>query len=107
MGDLGSFELTRTQKRAVRDAMLSLLPIVRADVVPLMDAFEFPDNVLNSALGRHDGNVYESLYAGAKASPMNAKDPFEGYDQHLRPHLDLDFIAEHAKMQRDLYVPGQ
>jgi len=102
--DLGSFELTRPQKRAVRDAMLGLLPVVRADVVPLMDAFEFPDNVLNSALGRYDGNVYEALYAGAKASPLNESDPFEGYTEHLRPHLDLDFIAEKAKTQKSIYV---
>jgi len=102
--ELGAFDFNRAQKRAAKDAMLLLLPIVRSDVVPLMDAFEFSDNVLNSALGRHDGRVYESLYAGAKASPLNASDPFNGYEQHLRPHLDLDFIAEHAKVQKDMYV---
>ena len=30
---------------------------VRVDAVALTDAFEFPDNALNSAVGRHDGNV--------------------------------------------------
>ncbi len=58
----------------------------------LTDAFEFPDNALNSAVGRYDGNVYgrshrpvvhcgsfrrtaadryEALYASAKASSLN------------------------------------
>jgi hypothetical protein len=59
----------------------------------------FPDNVLNSALGRRDGNVYEALYAGAKASPLNRVDPFPGYAEHLRPGLDLGFIAKQAKRQ--------
>ena len=30
--------------------------------VALVDAFDFPDNVLNSTLGRSDGNVYEACY---------------------------------------------
>mmetsp|Transcript_11835 Transcript_11835/g.14734 ORF Transcript_11835/g.14734 Transcript_11835/m.14734 type:complete len:88 (-) Transcript_11835:628-891(-) len=33
------------------------------------------------------------------ASPMNKIDPFPGYKEYLRPHLDLEFIADHAKMQ--------
>lgn len=71
--DFGSFELSRAQKRAAKDAFLQMLPIVRADVVPLMDAWEFPDNVLNSALGRHDGRVYESLYAGEGLSAQSLR----------------------------------
>ena len=30
-------------------------------VLALTDAFDFPDRILNSALGRADGNVYEQL----------------------------------------------
>ena len=59
---------------------------------------EFPDNTLCSALGRHDGNVYESLFAGAKASALNAQDPFDGYERHLQPSLDQEFLEEHRKM---------
>jgi len=32
------------------------------NAVALVDAFEFPDRVLNSTIGRFDGNVYEALY---------------------------------------------
>ena len=28
----------------------------------LVDAFDFPDKVLNSSIGGYDGNVYEELY---------------------------------------------
>ena len=42
--------------------MLAALTATRPNAVALVDAFEFPDNVLNSAIGRHDGRVYESLY---------------------------------------------
>lgn len=37
----------------------------------LVDALDFTDTVLESALGRFDGNVYEALYEYAKSSPLN------------------------------------
>ena len=83
-------------RQAVRELCLELRP----DAVTLVDAYEFHDNVLNSALGRHDGRVYESLLASAQASPLNAKEPYTGY-AHARDNvLDAAFIAEHAKMVR-------
>ena len=66
--DAADFELSRGQRACVGEAMRELLLVVRRDAVALVDAFEFPDNVLNSALGRHDGRVYEALYAGALAN---------------------------------------
>eukprot|EP00662_Eupelagonemidae_sp_cell21_P018578 gene18578-46679_t len=42
-------------------------------LAPVVDAFDLPDRVLNSALGRHDGNVYEALYDHARRSPLNAR----------------------------------
>lgn len=98
--DLGSFELTQAQKNVAKQAMRSLMLALRVDAVALTDAFEFPDNVLNSALGRHDGKVYEALYEAAKASPLNSQDPFPGYEEHLKPILDLDFIKEKSLLQR-------
>ena len=99
--------ITRVQRACVDEAMRDLLREVRHDAVPLVDAFEFPDNVLNSALGRHDGRVYESLYTAAKASPLNRVDPFRGYTEHLRPSLDRAFIAAHAKQQRVGALPRE
>eukprot|EP01012_Entosiphon_sulcatum_P057344 TRINITY_DN810_c0_g1_i1.p1 TRINITY_DN810_c0_g1~~TRINITY_DN810_c0_g1_i1.p1 ORF type:complete len:686 (+),score=83.60 TRINITY_DN810_c0_g1_i1:2454-4511(+) len=92
--------LSHIQVRAIRAAVRQLLLELRPDSVALVDAFEFPDAVLNSALGRHDGNVYEALYEHAKKSPLNARDPFDGYEQHLRPLLDLDFLRDGASCVR-------
>uniref|UniRef100_A0A7S2RBW8 Acyl-coenzyme A oxidase n=1 Tax=Mucochytrium quahogii TaxID=96639 RepID=A0A7S2RBW8_9STRA len=98
--DLGSFQFTALQKRSIRQAVYGLLPVIRNDAVALVDSFEFSDNILNSAIGRWDGRVYESLYNAARLSPLNEQDPFPGYTEHLRPILDLEFIQEHKKQQR-------
>jgi len=84
--------LDHQQVRLVREAINDLLEQVRPNAVALVDAFDIPDRVLNSTLGRHDGNVYEALYESAKRSELNLRDPFDGYYEHLRPHLDLEFL---------------
>ncbi len=91
--------LSPQQGAFVKEAVRDLLGEIRPDMVALTDAFEFPDNVLNSALGRHDGNAYESLYAAAKSSPLNKgglDKPFAGY-KFLEPMLDKEFIADHRR----------
>ena len=36
-----------------------------------MDAFDYSDFVLNSPLGRYDGNVYEALFKYARKAALN------------------------------------
>lgn len=43
----------------------------RQDAVPLVDAFDFSDANLNSAIGCYDGHAYERLFEWAKKSPTN------------------------------------
>jgi len=88
--------LSLDQLEWIKESTRSLLRTLRPDLIALTDAFEFPDNVLNSALGRHDGNVYESLYEAAKSSPLNKRDPFQAYDEYLQYVLDKDFLRERA-----------
>jgi acyl-CoA oxidase len=76
----------------IREAVGELLDILRPDAVGLVDAFEFPDRVLGSTLGRYDGNVYEALYEAAKKSHLNQTDPFDGYEEFLKPKLDLELL---------------
>lgn len=45
--------------------------LLRKDAVPLVDAFDFTDKSLNSALGSYDGNIYQRLYEWAQKSPTN------------------------------------
>ena len=47
------------------------VPSYRREAVPLVDAFDIPDAVLNSALGRYDGDVYRHLYEWAQKAPRN------------------------------------
>jgi len=90
------------------DAALSLLCMrLRPNIIALTDAFDFSDTVLNSALGRHDGRVYEALYASARASAMNlGKDgqlPTVGggeapaFFDSIRKYIDEGFLAAHAQ----------
>jgi acyl-CoA oxidase len=39
--------------------------------VALVDAFKFPDYLLNSSLGRYDGKVYEDMTDRAGREPIN------------------------------------
>ena len=42
--------------------------MISHEAVPLVDAF---DQILNSALGRYDGDVYKHLYEWALRAPRN------------------------------------
>ena len=46
----------------------------RKEAVPLVDAFDICDEVLNSALGRYDGDVYTHLYQWALKAPRNKEE---------------------------------
>ena len=56
-----------------RSLLYSLLADIRREAVPLVDAFDVPDEILNSALGRYDGDVYRHLYEWAQRAPRNKK----------------------------------
>ncbi len=65
--------MSSEQISLARDQLYSLLSTGRKEAVPLVDAFDFPDEVLNSALGRYDGDVYTHLYRWAQRAPRNKK----------------------------------
>ncbi|CAK9057637.1 A chain [Durusdinium trenchii] len=74
LGDfLQSGFLTAQQGGLLRQAVRDLLPVLRADAVPLVDAWGHSDHCLNSALGRRDGRVYEALWDSVQpeVNPMN------------------------------------
>jgi len=50
---------------------VELLSLLRPDAVTLVDAFDYPDRLLNSCLGRYDGQVYDALYEYARSSSLN------------------------------------
>ena len=50
---------------------MTLLAEVRPNAVALVDAFKFPDYLLNSSLGSYDGNVYKDMTDRAAREPIN------------------------------------
>lgn len=46
----------------------------------VLNSFFFLDRVLQSAIGRYDGNVYEALFESALRSSLNQSDPFDGIE---------------------------
>jgi len=106
-GDRWTGLLDSSEADAVDAAVSLLCARLRPDVIALTDAFDVTDRVLNSALGRADGRVYESLYASARASGLNigedGKLPSPGSGQapeffdSVKPFLDFAFLDAHAR----------
>lgn len=56
----------------LQNTMLDLMAELRPHAVKLVDAWSIPDWLLNSALGRYDGKVYEELFDMAhRKNPLN------------------------------------
>jgi len=84
--------LASDQFRLINTAITSLLSDIRPDCVPLCDSFDYSDYSLKSTIGRYDGNVYEALFDAAQHSTLNRQEVFEGYEEVLRPHLNLSLL---------------
>jgi acyl-CoA oxidase len=52
--------LNTAQIRLIKQAVIEVMEQLRPDAVALVDAFDFPDRVLNSAIGRYDGTELSS-----------------------------------------------
>ena len=85
--------LTQGLVDALPDHVQSLLQQIRPDAVGLVDAMGYSDDILNSTLGRSDGNVYEAIYREAQKSPLNQSQHMVGWEA-LAPVLDMDFLRK-------------
>ena len=79
----------------VRTCVLTMLDKVRTECVALVDANDFPDFRLKSALGRYDGNVYEAILESSIKDPLNCTEPGPGYEEHLK-RLIVDGVGVYA-----------
>jgi len=69
-----------------REVAASFVP-VRANAVPLVDAFNLSDFVLNSPLGRYDGRVYEAYFEQVRRSPYGTSTaPY--FETTIKPMLE-------------------
>ncbi|KAI9997196.1 hypothetical protein PInf_000632 [Phytophthora infestans] len=72
----------------IRANIEELLKLIRPHAVTLVDGFNFSDHMLNSTLGRYDGNVYEALYESAQHDPLNHSSDKVALHELLRPIRD-------------------
>ncbi|RLN51982.1 hypothetical protein BBJ29_010022, partial [Phytophthora kernoviae] len=72
----------------IRANIEELLVLIRPHAVTLVDGFNFSDHLLNSTLGRYDGNVYEALYESAQHDPLNHSSDKVALHELLRPIRD-------------------
>ena len=77
--------LRETDLHLVRAKLESSMDYLRPRAVSIVDSFDLKDEVLQSALGRYDGRVYERLYEFAKNSPLNKFDVHPSCGQYLQP----------------------
>lgn len=96
--DLGDFcedaYLSPQQAGWVHRGVESLLETIRPNAVALVDARDFSDFRLKSALGRNDGNVYPAILEVARRDPLNQTDPGPGA-QHIR-RLVVDGVGAYT-----------
>lgn len=64
-----------------------MLIAIRPNAVGIVDGFDIRDEVLGSALGAYDGNVYQRLYDEAMKSPLNQDKVNESFHKYLKPFL--------------------
>eukprot|EP01117_Protostelium_nocturnum_P000974 TRINITY_DN112_c0_g1_i1.p1 TRINITY_DN112_c0_g1~~TRINITY_DN112_c0_g1_i1.p1 ORF type:complete len:726 (-),score=301.95 TRINITY_DN112_c0_g1_i1:181-2358(-) len=76
--------LTGEQTQLIRSQIRVLLRAIRPDAIPLVDAFNFPDFILNSPLGRYDGEVYKNYFDKVKNAP-NAFGKAHYWDRLIKP----------------------
>lgn len=60
---------------------------VRPNAVALVDAFGYDDYLLNSCIGRRDGDVYRALLEAARTSPLNATQEGPAWEPVLKSLL--------------------
>ncbi|XP_050519552.1 probable peroxisomal acyl-coenzyme A oxidase 1 [Diabrotica virgifera virgifera] len=87
-GDILKF--TEVQGRdidALQTWLEELLTLIRPNAVGIVDSFDFRDEVLASALGSYDGNVYERLLEEAQKSPLNAEPVNKSFKEYLKPFM--------------------
>lgn len=86
--------ITQMDATYIRTNVLYQLDIIRPNAVALVDARDFSDYKLKSALGRYDGNVYPEIIQTSKADPLNQQEPGPGYEEHLK-RLIVDGVGKY------------
>uniref|UniRef100_A0A1L8DYW9 Acyl-coenzyme A oxidase n=2 Tax=Nyssomyia neivai TaxID=330878 RepID=A0A1L8DYW9_9DIPT len=88
LGDLLRFTtITDGDVKVLQKRLEDVLARIRPNAVAIVDGFDFPDEVLRSALGAYDGNVYERIYEDAMKSPLNQEPVNPTFHKYLKPFM--------------------
>ncbi|KAF9896733.1 acyl-coenzyme A oxidase [Lobosporangium transversale] len=79
--------LSPAQCQSLRAQVKALVASLADDAVGLVDAFDHPDYLLNSALGASDGDAFKRLWDKAQTEPLNKRGVCDGYEEYIRPLL--------------------
>lgn len=88
LGDFLRFSsLTKEHVSSLQSRLEQMLTAIRPNAVGIVDGFDIRDEILGSALGTYDGNVYQHLYEEAMKSPLNQESVNESFHKYLKPFL--------------------
>jgi acyl-CoA oxidase len=79
---------TPAQIEFVRSSVNTLCKEVRDQAIPLVDSFNLTDYVINSPLGRKDGNVYVHYFDQVKRSNPQGEHPY--FNRLIKPLIERD-----------------
>lgn len=72
---------------SIQSLLEDCLKRIRPNAVGLVDSFDIRDEILGSALGVYDGNVYERLIEDANKSPLNQEPVNKSFHKYLKEYL--------------------
>lgn len=85
----------------LREAILDVMTALRPCAVGLCDARDFHDFRLKSALGRHDGDVYQAIMEAARRDPLNVQSSEGGvglgYEESLKKLMTEGGVGEYRR----------
>lgn len=88
VGDFLRFtSLTNEDVPMLQTRLEETLSALRLNAVGIVDGFDIRDEILASALGAYDGNVYQRLYDEAMKSPLNQESVNQSFHKHLKPFM--------------------
>ncbi|CEP17474.1 hypothetical protein [Parasitella parasitica] len=79
---------TPAQIEFVRSSVNKLCAEVREQAIPLVDSFNLSDYIINSPLGRKDGNVYVHYFEQVKRSNPQGEHPY--FNRLIKPLIERD-----------------
>lgn len=90
-GAIESLYVDAKQFQLLRERKYQLLQALRPHILGLVDSFGYHDNNLGSAIGKKDGNPYETLFDWVKKyNSANHFDWSETFQKYIKPLRDMN-----------------